>query len=619
MPEQAPPISSDLPPLSVGAVLGGRFEITQGLGEDHLAHIWIARDQRSRKRISVRVLRDEALPETALSLLRQECQIAAKLKHRNIARVLGLGKTPTGGTFVAQEWVKGTPLTTFVTSREASGEPLSLRGTYNVVAHVCNALSYAHTETCHGALRPEVVWVTKGGRVKVADFAISKAALHGVGIEAFGEAARACLAPELKAGQQPTTRSDVFGIGAILYQLLTGLSPADAFVAPSKAHPDATAGIDEILLKCLSVEPGNRYASPQEIRAALLPLLTEANSLPPTKDFAIAEEVDLRSVLPPAGLNVPAVSVGPKKKGLSADLTKLLERLSDDSRAKWMVTRDAIDHGPFTARELVERIAKGEFSPKDHALNIEDRQRKRLEEWTTFKPFLRQREREEAAVVQQVQRARVQVVERRSSLMKWLVSIAIFGIIALFAAAFFVTREDSVQSADWDAEFEELYKLGKIKLGEVGLLPDTAPAPSRRRASRRGDRRGAETPEVRSPKPSRRGFTSYEAAMNRAVELGDVTQGGSETRLSGDKVASILNGHLNRLYRECVIPEVKGGGRLGNVTMDVAIAGNGSVLGATVRAGSGTFRACLARAVRSIRFPKFGAPRMGARYSFSVE
>lgn len=622
MPEQAPPISSDVPPVSVGAVLGGRFEITGGLGEDHLAHVWTARDQRSRKRISIRVLRDGALPAAALALLRQECQIAAKLKHRNIARVLGLGKTPAGGTFVAQEWVKGTPLTTFVTSREASGEPLSLRGTYNVVAHVCNALSYAHTETCHGALRPEIVWVTKGGRVKVADFAVSKAAIHGVGVQAFGEAARACLSPELKAGQKPTARSDVFGIGAILYQLLTGLSPADTFVAPSKAHPDATAGIDEILLKCLSRDPGDRYASPQEIRAALLPLLTEANSLPPTKDFAIAEEVDLRSVLPPAGLDVPGVSLGPKKKGLSGDLTKLLERLSDDSRAKWMVTRDAIDHGPFTARELVERIANGEFGPKDHALNIEDRQRQRLEEWTTFKPFLRQREREEAAVVQEEKRARVEVVERRSSLMKWVVSFAIFGAIALVAAAFFATREQSAQRADWDAEFEELYKLGKIKLGEVGLLPDTAPAPSRKRANRgqsRSSRDSLATGSGRASRPSGGGFTSYEAAMNRAVELGDVTQGGSETRLSGEKVASILNGQLNRLYRECVIPEVKSGGRLGNVTMDVAIAGNGSVLGATVRAGSGTFRACLARAVRSIRFPKFGAPRMGARYSFSVE
>lgn len=601
--------------MNVGSVLGGRFEVIRGLGEDHIAHVWIARDQRTKKRLTIRLLRSRLIPPEVLPVLRRECQTAARLKHRNIARVLGIGRGPSGSSFVAQEWVKGTPLTGFVASRESSGEPLSLRGAYNVIAHVCNALSYAHTETCHGALRPDIVWVTKGGRVKVADFGVSKASLQGVGIHAFSDAARASLAPELRAGEHPNARSDVFGIGAILYQLLTGLSPADEFVAPSKAHPDATAAIDDILLKCLASEPGKRYATPQEIRAALLPLLTEANSVPPATDFAVQEEVDLRSVLPPAGLEIPVAGTDTKKK--RGDLTRLLENLSDDSRAKWMVTRDSIDHGPFTARELVERIAKGEFGPKDHALNIENDKRQPLDKWTQFKPFLRQREREEAAIVQERERERVQVVERRSSLMKWLISFTIFGAIALVVAGFLATRQKSKQQAEWDAEFQELYKLGKITLGEVGLLPDVAPR-ARKRAGRGQTSRTTRGSSSR-PRKSSGGFTSYEAAMNRAVELGDVTQGGSETRLSGNEVAKILNGKLNRLYSQCVIPEIKGGGRLGQVTMDVAIAGNGSVLGATVRSGSGSFRACLARAVRSIRFPKFGAPRMGARYSFTVE
>ena len=127
MPEHAPPASSDIPPMNVGSVLGGRFEVIRGLGEDHIAHVWIARDQRTKKRLTIRLLRSRLIPPEVLPVLRRECQTAARLKHRNIARVLGIGRGPSGSSFVAQEWVKGTPLTGFVASRESSGEPLSDR------------------------------------------------------------------------------------------------------------------------------------------------------------------------------------------------------------------------------------------------------------------------------------------------------------------------------------------------------------------------------------------------------------------------------------------------------------------------------------------------------------
>lgn len=615
MPEHAPPTSSDNLSVAIGTVIGGRFEISRGAGEEHLARVWVARDQRSQKRIALRILRDEIMPPSNLPALRQECQKAAALKHRNIARVFGIGKTPTGGTFVAQEWVKGSPLSHFVASRESSGEPLSLRGAYNVIAHVCNAVGHAHDQgVVHGALRPDIVWVTKGGRVKVGDFGVSKTALRAVGPSAFSELGRASLAPEVKSGQTPDVRSDVFGIGAILYQLLTGHTPTDEFIPPSQAHPGATVAVDEILLRCLSKNPDDRYGHAQQIRSDLLPLLTEVNSTPPATDFGVAEEVDLRSVMPPAGLEIP-VTPDRRKPGRE-DLTKKLEQLSDQSRAKWMVTKNSIDHGPFTARELVERIARGEFGKKDHALDIEEDDRRPLEKWTEFKPFLRQREREEVEQERGKARARAQVGERRSWLMKFVITFAIFGAIGLGVTGFLLTREKA-KERNWEAEFQDLYKLGKIKLGEASLLPDIPRSGRKRRATIRS--KPTATPKRRQGS-SRGGFRSYEAAMNRAVDLGDVTQGGgSETRLSGNQVAGVVNGGLNKLYRQCVIPELKGGGKLGSVRIDIAIAGNGSVLGASVRNGSSSFRACLARAVGSIKFPKFGAPRMGASYRFSVE
>ena len=112
---------------------------------------------------------------------------------------------------------------------------------------------------------------------------------------------------------------------------------------------------------------------------------------------------------------------------------------------------------------------------------------------------------------------------------------------------------------------------------------------------------------------------SYEDAMNQAVELGDVTQGGSERRLTPAEVQGVMNRNINSLY-SCVGAELaRSPGSISHVQIDLAIAGSGQVLGASVRQGSSTFQGCVASKTRQIRFPNFPAARMGARYSFNVD
>ena len=172
--------------------------------------------------------------------------------------------------------------------------------------------------------------------------------------------------------------------------------------------------------------------------------------------------------------------------------------------------------------------------------------------------------------------------------------------------AFLLSRSSGTREIA-ELGLDDLFKLGKITTGEAGLLPDE---PVRKR--RRGSSTGA--------KPAQRGagFASYQEAMSRAVEIGDASQGGGEGRLTGGQVASVMNQHLNRFYNKCVVPEVKGSGKPGSVKIDLAIAGSGSVLGASVYGGSTSFQGCMGTQIRSVRFPSFGAPRMGARYTFSV-
>lgn len=597
--------------LHAGAIVGGRFEVVDRISEDTQAVVWSAKDRQTKRSLQVRVIRPDLVSNEAAPGFRDACRTAAGLAHRNIARVFGVGKTEKGEHFIAGEWIDGQRLSDFIQQRDREGDPLSLRGIYNVIAHLCSALSYAHGKGPHGTLRPSIVWVTKGGRVKVDDFGVGQVLLQTVGPNAFKNTDHACLAPEVKRGEPATFRSDVFGIGAILYELFTTRPPGADFVAPSEARDDIPTEMDDILLKCLAPDPADRFESPEAVRNALLPFVTQANSMPPPPKVASGSiHIDLGSVVPPADINIPSLipmpqAPPPPPKKRRRNLVSLIGELSSDTKQRWMVARDKMDHGPFNARELIERINIGGFTGDDPTFNTDTGERRPLRKWPEFKEFVLQREHEDTAAAEQAARENAQRSEKRSAAMKWIIAASVIGVVAISVGAFLMSRSSGAREIA-SMELDDLFKLGKITSGEAGLLPDP---PVRKRAKRAPG----------SPAPKRSGgFTSYNEAMSRAVEIGDASQGGGEGRLTGGQVASVMNRNLNRFYSKCVLPEVKSGGKPGNVKVDLAIAGNGSVMGATVHGGSGSFQGCMGNQIKTVRFPTFGAPRMGARYSFTV-
>ncbi|NNE18623.1 MAG: serine/threonine protein kinase [Myxococcales bacterium] len=590
-------------------MVGGRFEVVDQVDEDPQGVVWSAKDQQTKRSILVRVIKPEMVPAAAAPEFREACRAAATLTHRNIARVFGVGRTPKGEHFVASEWIDGVPLSEFIQARDRDGDPISLRGVYNVIAHLCSALSYAHEKGPHGTLRPSVISVTRGGRVKVRDFGVGQVLLETAGPRAFRDSDHACLAPEVKRGEPATARSDVFGIGAILYELLTTRRPGSDFVAPSEVRDDIPADVDRILLDCLAPEPADRFDSPESMRNALLPFLKEANSSPPP-DAGFSVDIDIiNSVAPPADVEVPMLSLAPQpsppppappRRGLMS----LINQLSSDSKQRWMVARDKMDHGPFSARELIERLNVGGFAGDDVTFNVDTGERRALREWPQFREFILQREHQDTAAAEAAARAHAQKSEKRSSAMKLLIAVSIVGLVVIAVGGFLLSRSSDVREIA-STELDDLFKLGKITTGEAGLLPDRPTRPRKRGSSA-------------APPTRRSGFSSYDDAMSRAIELGDASQSGGEGRLTGGQVASVMNRNLNRFYNSCVLPEVRSGGKPGNVKVDLAIAGTGSVLGATVHGGSAGFQGCMSSQIKSVRFPTFGAPRMGARYSFTV-
>lgn len=653
--------------IAVGTVLGGRITIEKPIHSSEIGQVFFARDNKTRKAIALRVLSSSIIDtEERFTALRADVNEAAKLKHPSIVATYGVGTHGSKTHFIASEWVEGSSLSAFVAKRMEAGQIISVRGIYNLVAHICKALSHAHETTLHGALRPSSVWITKSGRVKVGDFGLGLTLVKSGAWKLLAEREQAFFAPEIRLGKEPLKRSDIFGIGAVLYVLLTGRSPMEQFVPPSAAHPDATAELDQILLKCLAVDPKARYGAPEELAQALLPLVAETPE-PQSEDFGIEVEIDVDVAAslapPPRGAQSPPqvvispasapkklaeaakpVAVAPKpaptprqaakitpasastpearaadlpKSGRGAerelrarqsevDLDGLLKRVTENDAPRWMVQKDRLDHGPFSGRELVQLIVKGEVLGTHGLLNMDTGERKEVREFPEFIEFLEQHkmikaEREEKAALE-----RSSKVEKRSNAATFVVLAAGISALLLTGAGYLLSRRAAGEEKTREVDLANLFESGQVKIvGNAGILTFK---PAARRAGSRPSASG------RAPG----GFNSYEDAMNQAMELGDATRGGGERQLTSGDVAGVMNRKLNSMFG-CVSQALRDGQRLGTVKIDMAIAGTGNILGASVNAGDSEFKRCIVGMVKQIRFPSFPAPRMGARYSFEVD
>jgi hypothetical protein len=694
--------------IAPGVLVGGRFLVETAGASSPLGQTFLARDQKTKKPIAVYVA-SEALTgdRNAVELFRNEARSAAKLRHRNLVGIYGVGAHGGRQQFIAQEWLLGQNAADLIAERKAAGRPLSVRGVYNLIAHVCKALSAIHEVSIHGALRPQVVWISKSGRVKVGELGVAATLAKTRRYQLLTVEEQAYLAPEVRSGASTDPRADVFGAGALLYTLLTGRSPLETFVAPSQARNDVTPELDALLMRCLASDPALRFPKPDDLMAALLPLCADAPE-PETPDFDMEIEIDVdvahslmpragpRRSAPPASMPPIEISIGPTippmamteaaapqvappltapgparspappqaappltvpgrarssappvppvpgtartgermspqprplpptaagvlappqaapPSGPAAasgdDLASITARLTQNDAPRWMAVKDGMDHGPFTARELIKLIVDGGILETHLVFTLSSAERKPLSAYTEFSDFihqykLRKEEKDYSAALD-----RSTKIEKRSTAAKALILTASIGAVLVIGFGYMMSRR-AAERAEHKSEVDlaALYENGQVKIsGTAGILTHTPRSGGARRSGG-------------SPSPGGgTGFSSYEDAMNQAMELGDATKGGGERQLNSGDVAGVMNRSLNRMFG-CVGEELRHGGKLGRVTIDLAILGSGRVLGASVNTGSAGFQKCIATKVRELQFPNFPAPRMGARYSFAVD
>ena len=258
----------------------GAYVIVQELGRGGMGAVYLAKraDGQFHKRAAIKVLKRGTDTEEVLRRFRIERQILAELEHPNITRLLDAGTTADGLPYFVMEFVEGTPITRFV-----QRENVDLRGRLSLFIKVCSAVELAHRhQVIHRDIKPHNVLVNADREPKLLDFGIAKLLSidSDEGITTVAAERRLTplyAAPEQRAGQPATIATDVYSLGALLYELLTNKPPvADS---DSKVSKDVASGrvskvaassgtehqlrgdLDAIVLFAMRKEPEMRYAT----------------------------------------------------------------------------------------------------------------------------------------------------------------------------------------------------------------------------------------------------------------------------------------------------------------------------------------------------------------------
>ena len=277
-PQAAAP--TGLGPVTVGALVAGRYRVTARLGAGGMATIYRALDESLERDVAIKVLQPHlADDDSLLARFRAEARAAAGLLHPHIVNVFDQGVADL--PYIVMEYVDGPSLREVLTQRErlSPGEALA------IIAPVCAALARAHAAgVIHRDIKPENVLIASDGTVKVADFGIARA-LADTSHTATGTLVGSVhyLAPELMGGAESSAASDQYSVGVLLFELLTGRKPlpADTPMAVVMRHakekipsvrqfaPDVPGAVDGVIARATATAPAKRYPDMATLAAAL--------------------------------------------------------------------------------------------------------------------------------------------------------------------------------------------------------------------------------------------------------------------------------------------------------------------------------------------------------------
>ncbi|NPV29791.1 MAG: Stk1 family PASTA domain-containing Ser/Thr kinase [Firmicutes bacterium] len=265
----------------VGKILGNRYEIVAKLGSGGMAHVYQARCRILNRIVTVKILRAElAEDKEFVQRFRREAQTVASLSHPNVVSIYDIGEE-AGIPYLVMEYVEGSNLKEII---EREG-PLPPAEAANLGAQVCAALAHAHEKgIIHRDIKPHNILVTPAGRVKVTDFGLARVlSLPSATQSGSVMGSVHYFSPEQARGEEVGPKSDLYSLGVVLYEVVTGHVPfrgdnpisvalkhlQELPPAPSKENPAVPRWLEKIIFKAMAKDPRQRFASAREMQRAL--------------------------------------------------------------------------------------------------------------------------------------------------------------------------------------------------------------------------------------------------------------------------------------------------------------------------------------------------------------
>jgi len=266
--------------IDVDAVIDERYQVTAHLGSGGMAEVYCATDLQLGRKVALKILHERfAADEEFVERFKREASSAAGLQHQHLVAVYDRGEWE-GTSYIAMEYVAGRTLKQLVTD----DGPLAPGHAVDLTVQILRAARFAHRRgVIHRDFKPQNVIVDYEGRAKVTDFGIARAGASDMTQTGSIMGTAQYLSPEQAQGHAVNARSDLYSIGIILYELLTGRVPFQADsavtialkqvsevpVAPSELNPAVTPEIEAVVLRALAKEPNDRFADADEFIAAL--------------------------------------------------------------------------------------------------------------------------------------------------------------------------------------------------------------------------------------------------------------------------------------------------------------------------------------------------------------
>src|SRR6059058_1836101 len=283
----------------IDSVFDGRYRIIRKLGAGGMANVYLAEDQELGRRVAIKILDDRhAADDSFIERFRREAKNAAGLSHPNIVSIYDRGEAE-GTYYIAMEYLDGRSLKELIVSRGPAPIPIAI----DYARQILTALRFAHRNgIVHRDIKPHNVLVDAEGRLKVTDFGIARAGTSQMTEAGSIIGTAQYLSPEQAKGAPVDQTSDVYSVGIVLYEMLTGKVPfsGDTPVEiamkhlsappepPSVKRAEIPRELDLVVMRALPKDPHERYQTAEEMDADLARVASGAAVSPATEEAATA-------------------------------------------------------------------------------------------------------------------------------------------------------------------------------------------------------------------------------------------------------------------------------------------------------------------------------------------